>query len=107
MPTPASSDEDQAARLRLIEAAISLGLSAWMVWQVMVPKHAKQLFLMKAIHLAKTGAGRLASLTGAASMGAELASGREPDGAYVIPLGLSTARDWLGKAYDRARGATL
>lgn len=107
MPTQPSSDQEQAARLKLLEALLSLFLSAWMVWQVMVPKHAKQLLLMKVIHLARTAAAKAASLTGEASMGAELASGREPDGGYLIPHGLSKARDWLGKAYDRARGTTL
>lgn len=107
MLTQPSSEEEQAARLKLIEAMVSLGLSAWMVWQVMVPKSTKQLLLMKAIHLARTAAGKLAYLTGEVSMGAELASGREPDGAYLIPHGLSKTRDWLGKAYDRARGTVL
>lgn len=106
MPTPSSSEDKAAEHLKLLEAMISLALSAWMVWQVMVPKHAKQLLAMRCLKTAQKITGRLAYLTGAASMGAELASGQEPDGAYLIPHGLSTVRDWLGRAYDRARGIT-
>lgn len=106
MPTQLSSEEE-TAKAKLAQALLSLLLTVWMVWQVMVPKHAKQLLLMKAIHLAKTTTAKLACLTGEVSMGAELARGREPDGAYLIPHGLSKTRDWLGKAYDRARGTTL
>lgn len=99
-------DEDQAARrLKLIEALMSLGLAAWMLW-TMIPQHNRQILKMRLILAGQKTTARCARLAGALSMGAELASGREPDGAYAVPLGLSHARDWLGRCYDKARNVS-
>jgi hypothetical protein len=98
------TEEQQAERLKLIEAAISLALSAWMVWQVMVPASTKQLLRMRLLAAGQRMTATCARRAGAASMRAEL---RGQGARYEVPYGLSLARERLGRAYDRARGVTL
>jgi hypothetical protein len=94
------SDEQFSQRMKLLEAAAGLALTAWCLW-TMVPEHRRQLWKMGL--LARMG--RLtdwaARRTGEASMGAELATGQRN---YSLPYGLSLLRDQLAVAYNRARG---
>jgi len=97
------SDEERIAqRIKLLEAAISLGLCLWCLWS-MIPAHRRQLARMQLLQLARQLAGNAARRAGAASMGAELTSGQQN---YALPYTLSLAREQLGRAYDRARGVT-
>jgi hypothetical protein len=97
------SDEERIAqRIKLLEAAIGLGLTLWCLWS-MVPLHRRQLWRMGALEMLRQLAGNAARRAGAASMGAELVSGEQN---YALPYTLSLAREQLGRAYDRARGVT-
>jgi hypothetical protein len=97
-----SEEERIAQRLKLIEAAAGLALTAWCLWS-MIPLHRRQLWRMQALLSMQRWTGTAARRTGAASMQAELASGREN---YMLPYGLSLCRERLTAAYDRARGIT-
>ena len=97
------SDEEQLAqRIKLIEAAVSLGLCLWCLW-LMVPEHRRKLLRMRLLLSLRQRTDWAARRTGAASMRAELACGQEN---YVLPYGLSLAREHLSAMYDRARGVT-
>ncbi len=95
-----SSDEDLAQRVKLIEAAVSLGLCLWCLW-LMIPEHRRKLWRMRVLAGLRQRTDWAARRTGAGSMRAELASGLEN---YVLPYGLSLARERLTVLYDRARG---
>jgi hypothetical protein len=96
------SDDQYASRLKLLEAAAGLTLTAWCLW-TMIPAHRRQLWRMGLLSRMSRWTDWAARRTGAASMGAELASGQEN---YVVPYGLSLLRDRAAAAYDRARGVT-
>lgn len=95
------AQERAAARIKLIEALLALGISAWMLW-TMVPEHRRQLLKMGLAQKAERITGSAARRAGAASMGAELATGQQN---YTLPYGLSLVRDKLTAAYHRLRGA--
>ena len=97
-----SEEEQLAQRIKLIEAAASLGICLWMLWQ-MIPQHRRQLWRMKALDSLRRWTGWAARRTGAASMRAELTSGQEN---YWLPFALSSLRDRLAAAYDHTRGVT-
>src|SRR5271156_6683059 len=97
-----SSDETLAQRIKLIEAALTLGLTGWCLW-LMVPEHRRRQWRMRLLLTLRLWTGTAARRTGAASMRAELASGQEN---YALPYGLSLAREQLTVMYDRARGVT-
>ena len=97
-----SEQERLTQRIKMLEAAISLGLCLWCLWS-MIPAHRRQLARMGALQLLRQAAGSAARRAGAASMGAELVSGQQN---YALPYTLSLAREQLGRAYDRARGVT-
>jgi hypothetical protein len=97
-----SDKERMVQRLKLIEAAAGLGLTAWCLWS-MIPEHRRQEWRMRMLLEARTWAGKAASRTGAASMRAELATGHQE---YTIPYALSLTREHLAAMYDRARGVT-
>jgi hypothetical protein len=96
------SDDRLAQRIKLLEAATGLSLTAWCLW-MMVPQHRRQLWTMSLLSRLNRWTDLAARRTGAASMGAELASGQEN---YAVPYGLSLLRDRLAAAYGRARGVT-
>lgn len=96
------SDEELAQRVKLAEAALTLGLTLWCLWS-MIPQHRRQLARMSLLTRLHRLTGWAARRTGAGSMRAELASGQEN---YVLPYSLSLVRDRLAAAYDRARGVT-
>lgn len=95
-------EERLAAVLQAIEAVLGLALSLWCLW-TMIPEHRRQLARMRLIMGAQTMTADFARRTGAASMRAELATGQS---SYWAPYALSLTRDWLGEAYERARGIT-
>jgi hypothetical protein len=97
-----SDEERLAQRLKLAEAAIALGMTAWCLWS-MIPAHRRQLWRMRMLAVAHGWTDSAARRTGAASMGVELACGRED---YVVPYVLSVGRDRLAAWYDRTRGVT-
>jgi hypothetical protein len=97
-----SDEERLAQRIKLAEALMSLGLAMWCLW-LMVPEHRRKLLRMKVLLSLRQRTGTAARRTGAASMRAELACGQEN---YVLPYGLSLAREQLTVLYDRARGVT-
>lgn len=97
-----SEQERLTQRIKMLEAAISLGLCLWCLWS-MIPAHRRQLARMQALQLARQLARNAARRAGAASMGAELATGQRN---YALPYVLSLAGEQLGRAYDRARGVT-
>jgi len=97
-----SDEERLMQRLKLIEAAVGLGLSLWCLWS-MVPEHRRKEWRMRALLAARRIAAVCASRTGAASMAAELATDQQR---YEIPYALSLLRDGLGRLYDRTRGVT-
>ena len=91
------SDKEQA---ELIQALLGIGLSLWMLWQ-MIPQHRRQLARMRLLLSLQRSMGWAARRAGAASMRAELATQQQN---YVLPYSLSLARDRLAAAYDRTRG---
>jgi hypothetical protein len=93
---------DDQYKLRLLEAAAGLSLTAWCLWS-MVPEHRRQLWRMSLLSRLHKWTAAAARRTAAASMAAELASGQEN---YTVPYGLSLLRDRFTTAYDRARGVT-
>lgn len=97
-----SEEEQLAQRIKLIEAAAGLALSLWCLW-TMIPEHRRQLAKMAVVARCQRWTGNAARRAGAASMRAELASGQQN---YVLPYGLSLAREQLAVVYDRARGVT-
>jgi hypothetical protein len=97
-----SDEETIAQRIKLTEAALTLGLTLWCLW-LMIPEHRRKLWRMALLDRARRWTGWAARRTGAASMRAELATGAEN---YRLAYGLSLAREWLGAAYDRTRGIT-
>lgn len=97
-----SEEEQLAQRIKLAEAMIGLALTLWCLW-LMIPAHRRQLWRMKALQAGRRWTDWAARRTGAASMGAELASGQEN---YLLPYGLSLAREQLTVMYDRTRGVT-
>jgi hypothetical protein len=96
------SDDQYANRIKLLEAAAGLGLSAWCLWTV-IPEHRRQLWRMGLLSRLHRWTAVAARRTAVASMGAELASGQEN---YTVPYSLSLLRDRLTVAYGRARGVT-
>jgi hypothetical protein len=96
------SDDPYANRLKLLEAAAGLSLTAWCLWSV-IPEHRRQLWRMSLLSRLHKWTAAAARRTAAASMAAELASGQEN---YTVPYGLSLLRDRFTAAYDRARGVT-
>jgi hypothetical protein len=88
------------ARLKLIEAALALGLTMWCLW-TMIPEHRRQLLKMGLAKRAERVMEGAARRAGAASMGAELATGEQN---YVLPYGLALARERLAALYERLRG---
>jgi hypothetical protein len=96
------SDEQFTQRMKLLEAAAGLSLTAWCLW-AMIPQHRRQLWTMGLLSRLNRWTDWAARRTGAASMGAELANGHEN---YAVPYGLSLLRDRLAAAYSRARGVT-
>ena len=97
-----SDEERLAQRIKLAEAAMSLGLCLWCLW-LMIPEHRRRLWRMRILAGLRQRTDWAARRTGAGSMRAELASGQEN---YVLPYGLSLARERLIVLYDRARGVT-
>jgi hypothetical protein len=97
-----NDEERLAQRLKLIEAAIALGMTAWCLWS-MIPQHRRQLWRMRVLAVAHGWTDSAARRTGAASMGVELVTGQEN---YVLPYGLALAREQLTVMYDRTRGVT-
>ena len=97
-----SEEERLTQRLKMLEAAISLGLCLWCLWS-MIPEHRRQLARMRILLQLRQLAGSGARRAGAASMAAELSTGQRN---YVLPYSLSLVREQLGRAYDRARGVT-
>jgi hypothetical protein len=93
---------DDQYKLRLLEAAAALSLTAWCLWSV-IPEHRRQLWRMSLLSRLHKWTAAAARRTAAASMAAELASGQEN---YTVPYGLSLLRDRLTVAYGRARGVT-
>lgn len=97
-------DEDELQRrAELIQALLSLAVAAWMLW-TMVPEHRRREWRMRLLLAGRKMTGTCARRAGAASMRAELATG-QPE--YTVTYGLSLAREWLARAYDRTRGVTL
>lgn len=86
-------------RLKLIEALMALALTLWCLWS-MVPEHRRQLLKMSIAARAERVTGAAARRAGAASMGAELATGQQN---YSLAYALSLARDDLAKVYERVR----
>jgi len=97
-----SEEELLAQRLKMIEACLALGMTGWCLWS-MIPAHRRQLWRMRGLAVLHGWMGSAARRAGAGSMRAELTSGAEN---YVLPYGLSLARERLGVLYDRARGVT-
>jgi hypothetical protein len=97
-----SDEERMVQRVKLIEAALGLGLSMWMLWQ-MVPQHRRLEWRMRLLLRAQSLTGMCARRTAGLSMRAELATGRQD---YTLPMAFSTLREGLAAAYDRARGVT-
>jgi hypothetical protein len=97
-----TSDEDRLARVKMIEALISLALCLWCLW-IMVPEHRRKLWRMRVLLALQRRTGWAARRTGAASMRAELDSGQQN---YALPYVLSLIREDLGRMYDRTRGVT-
>lgn len=87
------------ARLRLIEAVLSMALALWCLWS-MIPEHRRQLLRMAMVARAQRAAGSAARRAGAASMGAELVTGQQN---YTLAYALSLARDDLSRIYERVR----
>lgn len=96
------SDEEMAQRVKMIEAALSLGITLWVIW-TLIPQHRRQLWKMSMLNRLQRWTGSAARRAGAASMRAELASGLEN---YHLTYALSLARERLADAYDRTRGVT-
>jgi hypothetical protein len=96
------SDDQYANRLKLLEAAAGLSLTAWCLWSV-IPEHRRQLWRMGLLSRLHRWTATAARRTAAASMSAELAGGQEN---YTVPYGLSLLRDRFTIAYERARGIT-
>jgi hypothetical protein len=96
------SDDQYANRLKLLEAAAGLALTAWLLWS-MIPDHRRQLWRMGLLSRLHRWTALAARRAAAASMAAELASGQEN---YTVPYGLSLLRDRFTTAYERARGVT-
>lgn len=96
-------DQDQlTARLKLIEAALTLALTLWYLWSI-IPQHRRQLLKMGLAARAERVMGSAARRAAVLSMGAELATGEQN---YVLPYWLSLGREQLHGAYERARGVT-
>jgi hypothetical protein len=93
---------DDQYKLRLLETAAALSLTAWCLWSV-IPDHRRQLWRMSLLSRLHKWTAAAARRTAAASMAAELASGQEN---YSVPYSLSLLRDRLTVAYGRARGVT-
>jgi hypothetical protein len=93
---------DDQYKLRLLETAAALSLTAWCLWSV-IPEHRRQLLRMSLLSRLHKWTAAAARRTAAVSMAAELASGQEN---YTVPYGLSLLRDRFTAAYDRARGVT-
>ena len=102
MPERDTERDQLTARLKLIEAALALGMTLWCLW-TMVPEHRRQLLRMGLALRAERVMGNAARRLGVLSMGAELATGEQN---YVLAYWLSRAREQAGRAYDRARGVT-
>lgn len=96
------SDEELAQRVKMIEAALSLGITLWVIWSL-IPQHRRQLWRMSLLNRLQRWTGSAARRTGAASMRAELATQVEN---YHLTYALSLMRERLGAAYDRTRGVT-
>lgn len=86
------------ARVYLLLCAAYL---IWAMWHL-IPEHRRQIMRLRLLRSSAQGMSRLARLTGAASMGRELATGEQ---LYGVPYRLSLARLAAERAYDRARGA--
>jgi|ERR1700677_1515464 len=97
-----SEEERMVQRLKLIEAALGLGLSLWCLWS-MIPEHRRKEMRMRMLLRLQNLTGTCARRTGALSMAAELATGQQN---YTLPYGMSLAREHLAAAYDRTRGIT-
>jgi hypothetical protein len=98
-----SEEELLAQRLKMIEACLALGMTGWCLWS-MIPAHRRQLWRMRVLAVLHGWTGNAARRAGAGSMRAELTSGGMQN--YVLPYGLSLARERLGMLYDRTRGVT-
>lgn len=93
-----------ARRLRVAYLVLSLAYLAAVMWMALVPEHRRTELKLRAYRSCNRATNRLARRTAAASIEHELATGQQ---AYGLPYRLSLARDALGRAYDRARDATL
>jgi hypothetical protein len=91
-------DGQRAARLRLIQAGLSLVYLAAVVWMMMVPPHRRAELKLRAISAARNMASGSARRAGDASMAVEIRTGCED---YRLPYRLSLAREWLARAYER------
>lgn len=98
-----NEDSTLARRLRIAYLALSLTYLAAVMWVMLVPAHKRTEWRLRLYLSSSQVMSRLARRTGAASMGHELATGRQE---YGLPYRLSLARLALERAYDRARNVT-
>lgn len=99
--------EETERRIALINQLIGLGVTAWMIWTI-IPKHQRQLWLMKMAQRAQSQSQKLAQQTGRLAMRRELAGDSDTAGtAYETAYRLmNDVHHRAGAWYEKLRSST-